>query len=101
MSSGSDISALYHEFTDALTESGSNGTVRRSTAVGLILRNPNLASLPLNASTAAIDEIAAWEHDRNVGHTKSDWHFTTKSARVKLKHATKPPKRCTVSATHF
>ena len=33
-----------------------------------------------------IDEIAAWEHDRNVSHTKSDWHFTTKSARVKLKH---------------
>ena len=32
-----------------------------------------------------IDEIAAWEHDRNVSHTKSDWHFTTKSARVKLK----------------
>src|SRR5215472_13111544 len=33
-----------------------------------------------------IDEIAAWEHDRNVSHTKSDWHFTTKNARVKLKH---------------
>jgi hypothetical protein len=33
-----------------------------------------------------IDEIAAWEHDRNVHHTKSDWHFTTKNARVKLKH---------------
>src|SRR4051794_9772421 len=27
-----------------------------------------------------IDEIAAWEHDRNVNHTKSDWHFTTKDA---------------------
>jgi hypothetical protein len=33
-----------------------------------------------------IDEIAAWEHDRNVSHTKADWHFTTKNARVKLKH---------------
>jgi hypothetical protein len=33
-----------------------------------------------------IDEIAAWEHDRNVSHTKSDWHFTTRNARVKLKH---------------
>ena len=33
-----------------------------------------------------IDEIAAWECDRNVHHTKSDWHFTTKNARVKLKH---------------
>ncbi|HET7154116.1 MAG TPA: IS630 family transposase [Hyphomicrobiaceae bacterium] len=37
-----------------------------------------------------IDEIAAWEHDRNVSHTKSDWHFTTKSARVKLKHLSIP-----------
>ena len=24
-------------------------------------------------------------HDRNIHHTKSDWHFTTKDARVKLK----------------
>ena len=32
------------------------------------------------------DEIAAWEHDRNAHHTKSDWQFTTKDARVKLKH---------------
>ena len=29
-----------------------------------------------------IDEIAAWEHDRNVHHTKSDWpDLVTKMAR--------------------
>src|SRR5438309_62298 len=33
-----------------------------------------------------IDEIAAWEHDRNAHHTKADWQFTTQTARVKLKH---------------
>jgi hypothetical protein len=33
-----------------------------------------------------IDEIAAWEHDRNTNHTKADWQFTTKNARIKLKH---------------
>jgi len=33
-----------------------------------------------------IEEIAAWEHDRNVRHTKADWQFTTQTARVKLKH---------------
>src|SRR5262249_25570767 len=27
-----------------------------------------------------IDEIAAWEHDRNANHTKADWQFTTKNA---------------------
>lgn len=32
------------------------------------------------------DEIAAWEHDRNINHTKADWQFSTKDARVKLKH---------------
>ena len=32
-----------------------------------------------------IEEIAAWEHDRNANHTKADWQFTTQSARVKLK----------------
>jgi hypothetical protein len=33
-----------------------------------------------------IDEVAAWEQDRNANHTKSDWHFTTAGARIKLKH---------------
>ena len=33
-----------------------------------------------------IDEVAAWEHDRNANHNKADWHFTTANARIKLKH---------------
>ena len=33
-----------------------------------------------------IDEIDAWQHDRNANHTKADWQFSTKNARVKLKH---------------
>jgi DDE superfamily endonuclease len=33
-----------------------------------------------------IDEIAAWEHDRNANHTKANWQFTTPNARIKLKH---------------
>jgi hypothetical protein len=33
-----------------------------------------------------IEEIAAWEHDRNAHHTEANWHFTTSKARVKLKH---------------
>lgn len=33
-----------------------------------------------------IDEVAAWERDRNAHHAKADWHFTTDDARVKLKH---------------
>jgi hypothetical protein len=32
-----------------------------------------------------IDEIAAWEADRNKNHTKADWQFATGDARVKLK----------------
>jgi DDE superfamily endonuclease len=32
-----------------------------------------------------IDEVAAWEADRNKNHTKADWQFTTGDARVKLK----------------
>jgi transposase len=30
-------------------------------------------------------EVAAWEVDRNRRHTKADWQFTTKDARIKLK----------------
>jgi hypothetical protein len=33
-----------------------------------------------------IEEIAAWEDDRNAKHTTADWHFTTPDARIKLKH---------------
>jgi DDE superfamily endonuclease len=33
-----------------------------------------------------VEEVAAWEHDRNRPHTKADWHFTTENARIKLKH---------------
>ena len=33
-----------------------------------------------------IDEIAAWEDDRNAHHAKAHWQFTTKDARIKLKH---------------
>lgn len=32
-----------------------------------------------------IDEIAAWETERNKHHAKADWQFTTTDARVKLK----------------
>jgi hypothetical protein len=54
----------------------SNGTTLQSTGVGSIWRSPNSASYRPNASTAApdkqtlIDEIAAWERDRNANHTK-------------------------------
>lgn len=33
-----------------------------------------------------IDEIAAWQLDRNEHHDKANWQFTTNDARVKLKH---------------
>ena len=32
-----------------------------------------------------IEEVAAWEYDRNKNHTKADWQFTTADARIKLK----------------
>ena len=33
-----------------------------------------------------VDEIAAWQHDRNSRCTKANWHFTTANARIKLSH---------------
>jgi DDE superfamily endonuclease len=32
-----------------------------------------------------IEEVAAWECNRNKNHTKADWQFTTADARIKLK----------------
>ena len=31
-----------------------------------------------------IEEVAAWECDRNNNHTKADWQFTTADARIKV-----------------
>jgi hypothetical protein len=33
-----------------------------------------------------IDEVAAWQHERNANHAAANWHFTTPAARIKLKH---------------
>ena len=41
-------------------------------------RIPNKESL--------IEEIAAWELDRNANHSKANWQFSTQNARIKLKH---------------
>jgi hypothetical protein len=32
-----------------------------------------------------IEEVAAWEENRNQNHATTDWQFTTADARVKLK----------------
>jgi hypothetical protein len=32
-----------------------------------------------------IEEVDAWEEDRNKNHAKADWQFTTADARIKLK----------------
>ena len=32
-----------------------------------------------------IEEVAAWQDNRNRHHVKADWRFTTDDARVKLK----------------
>ncbi len=33
-----------------------------------------------------IEEIGAWERDRNAKHIKASWHFTTPDARIKRRH---------------
>jgi len=35
--------------------------------------------------TTLIQEVAAWQGNRNKRHVKADWQFTTNDARVKLK----------------
>jgi hypothetical protein len=33
-----------------------------------------------------IEEVAAWQQDRNANHAKANWQFTTEDARIKLRH---------------
>jgi hypothetical protein len=32
-----------------------------------------------------IEEVAAWQRNRNKHHVEADWQFTTSDARVRLK----------------
>ena len=32
-----------------------------------------------------IEEVSAWQNERNKNHAKADWQFTTADARIKLK----------------
>jgi hypothetical protein len=33
-----------------------------------------------------VEEIAAWEQDRNANHSRANWQFSTQNACIKLKH---------------
>ena len=88
--------SLYEAFPAAEARwlsSASNGTTPQSMALGSTSPASELGVLASQCLDRRIpdkqilkDEIVAWEHDRNAYHTKSDWQFTTKDARVKLKH---------------
>jgi hypothetical protein len=63
--------------------SASNGTIRPSTAVGLIWRNPNSASSPSNASTAAFPISKPLRRNRRMG-ARAQW--PTRQVRLALHH---------------
>jgi hypothetical protein len=55
------------------------------------LQNPNSALLStqcldrrIRDKQTLIERIATWQQERSANHTKVDWHFTTKDARIKL-----------------
>jgi hypothetical protein len=55
----------------------SAATPRPGAAEGLDRRIPDKQTL--------IEEVTAWEEDRNKHHAKADWQFTAADARIKLK----------------
>ena len=46
----------------------------------------NLADRRIPDKQILVEEVAAWQQDRNANHAKANWHFTTPHARIKLKH---------------
>jgi hypothetical protein len=55
------------------------GRIRTRHSIFPVSRPPHSRQIP-------IDEIGAWEHERNANHAEADWHFIHASARIKLKH---------------
>ena len=75
----------------AAWSSGSSGTTRPGMAGGSIWPNRELGVLSgqcldrrIPDQATLINEVAAWQDNRNKNHTKADWQFTTADARVKL-----------------
>jgi hypothetical protein len=65
--------------------SPTNGQPRRSWTELAVLTSQCLDRRIPDKQTL-IDEVTAWEQERNANHTKANWHFTTSNARVKLRH---------------
>ena len=59
------------------------GSIWPSSELGVLTPVPRS---PHPDKQTLIDEIAASEHNRNANHTKADWQFTAKNARIKLKY---------------
>jgi DDE superfamily endonuclease len=51
----------------------------------IILVQDNLSIRRIPDKPTLIEQVAAWQQDRNKNHTKADWQFTTADARIKLK----------------
>ncbi len=69
--------------------SASSGTTLQSTTAGSIWAESELGVLLSQCldrcipdQQTLIDEIAAWENDRNANYAKANWHFTTPNARI-------------------
>ena len=74
---GRAIRMALHAKARQLAQSGGVGT-RRPMSQCLDRRIPDKQIL--------VEEVAAWEQDRNANHANANWHFTTPDARIKLKH---------------
>jgi hypothetical protein len=66
----------------------------RVSHISTVPHRPQMKSIALELASrmggarvlVPVDEIAAWEHDRNANHAKANWQFTTPTAGIKLKH---------------
>jgi hypothetical protein len=43
-------------------------------------------TLLIDSAVNLTNEVDAWVRHRNSYHAKANWHFTTETARVKLRH---------------
>jgi hypothetical protein len=76
----------------AVSSSGSSGITHPKHGSWLNMAETELSVLSRQCldrripnKQALIEEVAAWEEDRNNNYAKADWQFTTADARIKLK----------------
>jgi hypothetical protein len=80
-----DYAQVHKELSDTQHYTLTHGNWLDMAASELGILSSQCLSRRISDKQTLIEEVVAWQHNRNKKHTRADWRFTTADAWVKLK----------------